>query len=247
MISKELWIKNIVDSLKQLASAEFQEKGWVRGEIHDYCSYIETICGLFDDSSFDEFIDNQAKKFGLTDDQIQKLDNLRKVVREFNRKHWDYEDPIIIIKDPEWLKIRQMANEALRSLGIEKYLDPSKAIFKESLLHRIMWISDSEDQAKSWIFQERDPKHNPFESVMRDFFDSCKVGDILSHPKEYELTDEQYRILVCLYNALKIYREKTKDTQDLRKILNDPEWHQIQQLAQEVLKVFAFKPWVLME
>lgn len=241
MISKEIWLKNITDSIKEIASAEFQEKGWVKGEIHDYCSYVETMCGLFDDSLFDEFIDKWAKQFGLMDEQIQKLDQLRQAIRKFDKRFGGYEDPAIIIKDSEWLKIRQIAKEVLKSLGMEKDLDPSKDVFKDALIFTVRDFANAKSQRRIWI-EERKRDTNPFEELVDKFLHSsaCKTQEIMEHYKAYAMTEGQKEILVRFYKSLKEYVTNLKDAKNLQTILDDPKWHEIQSLAMEVLKQFKF-------
>ena len=240
MTTKDVWIGNVVTFIKQIASAEFQEKGWVKNEIHDYCTFVETMCGLFDDSNFDDFIDEKAAEWGYSEEQIKKLDKLRCALNVFDAEHGCYEDPVIIVKDPDWLKIRELAKDALKSLGIEKYLDPSKSIFKESLLNRIYYLTDP-DVKERWCMQERGSEQL-FDEYMNSMFKKCKFSEVVAHYKDYEITDNQAQVLRKFYDVLKVYQAKNKDTQDFRKILADPEWHQIQALAGEVIQAFDYKP-----
>lgn len=240
MIPKELWLKNITDSIKEIASLEFQEKGWVRNEIHDYCTFVETACGFFQDDDIENFLNEYAKPFGLSDFQIKKIDQLRIAFDSYTNEHGCYEDPAIIIKDPEWIKIRGMAQEALKALGIERYLDPSKDILKSGLLYRIDDIADKKSQQRIWI-DERRPGYNPFQNIIKSFFETYKTKKILENYKDYEITDPQRESLAKLYDELERYRLKAEGEEDLEKILKDPEWHQIQDLAKEVMKAFDFK------
>jgi hypothetical protein len=236
------WFRNIIDTLKLIASAEFQEKGWVKGEVHDYCCFSETICGLYNDMCFEDFIDHDAKEFGLTTHQIEKLDQFRKALNAYLDKHGSYEDHEVIVRDPEWHKIRQLAKECLEALLVRKYLDPSKEIPKESLLSLISDFAFPKFQKRVWI-EERRPGKNPFREMMERFFHSnaCKTKEIIEQYKDYEVTEEQQRYLIKLYDTLKLYWEKNKDEEDLRKILDEPEWHQIQALSGEILKIFQWK------
>lgn len=240
MIPKELWLENITACLKQIASAEFQEKGWVKNEIHDYCTFVETMCGLFDDSNFEEFIDERAREFGLSDLQISKLDRIRNALNDYDAKHGSYEDPNIIVNDPEWHGIREMAKDALSSLGIVKYLDPSKSIFRNMLLYRIDDIRDRHTQKRVWLVERR-PSSSPFRELMEQFFKVAKAQEVIDNYKDYEITDEQHVLLTRLYKALLPYKEKHEHEENLQKILDDPDWHNIQEIAGEVLKAFAFK------
>ncbi len=241
MISKKRRIANIMSCLKQIASSEFQEKGWVKIEVHDYCSFAETLSKLFDDDYFEDFIDNEAKEFGLTDRQIKKLDQLRNSINAYVDKHGCYREPELIVKDPEWIKVRQLAKEALEVFHISNYLDPSKTIPKESLLSLISCFVSPIFQKRVWIEQRR-PNKNPFREWMNDFFYSTayKTNEIIEHFQDYDITEEQQKYLVKLYDTLKLYWEKKKDVEDLNEILQDPEWHQIQDLSAEVLKVLGW-------
>lgn len=237
---QEIWFKNIVEYLKQIASAEFQEKGWIRNEIHDYCTFVETMCGLFDDSNFQNFIDKYAKPFGLSGDQINKLDKIRNALNDYDAKHGCYEDPSIIVKDPEWLEIRKMAKDALNSLGITKYLDPSRSMFKDSLLYTIDDIRNKDSQERVWI-KERRPNDNPFQDLMDSFFSVAKAKMVIDNYKDYEINDDQSVLLKSLYDALYKYKEVHEKEENLQKILDDPEWQKIQSLAGEIVKAFDFK------
>lgn len=236
--SKDIRIENIIDCIKQIASEEFQEKGWVKNEIHDYCTFVETMCGLFDDANFEFFIENEAADLGYTKEQIEKLDRLRKALNEFDTKHGCYRDPVFIVRDSDWIKIRGMAREALKSLGIENYLDPSKEILKYILLNRIYSIADSSVQAR-WRLQEK--ALDEIEAIINDIFKTAKIEKIIDHYKDYEMAENQLQSLRQFYNALKAYQAKVMG-KDLKTIIEDPQWHQIQALAKEVVEIFDFKP-----
>jgi hypothetical protein len=237
---KDVWIGNVVQYLKQIASEEFQYKGWVNNEIHEYCTFVETCCGLFDDIDIEGFFEH-AKEFGFSDIQYDKIFDACKAFKDFSEKYSGYEDPLIIVKDPEFPKVRQLAQEALESMGITYYLDPSKQIFKDMLLSRIYWISDPEMQKRT-SFMETSAKTNPFEELMHGFFNTAKASTIILNHKDYEITDDQVIKLKDLYQLLEAYREKVIGKDDLQEILDDPKWHQIQALADDIVKLFDYKP-----
>ena len=114
--------------------------GWVKNEIHDYCTFVETCCRLFDDIDIAGFFEH-AKEFGFSDIQYDKIFDACKAFKDFSSKYVGYEDPIIIVNDPEFPKVRKLAREALESMGITHYLDPSKQIFRDMILYRIDSIS----------------------------------------------------------------------------------------------------------
>lgn len=242
MLSKEQWTNDIIQFLKQIASEEFQEKGWVKGEIHDYCRFASTICGLFELSDFDDFIDQYAAQFGLNEQQIMKLDMLRNALNDYITEHGCYQEPETVINDPEWIRIRKLAKEALESLHVGKYLDPAKALPKEALLSLISRFARSRFQQRAWV-EERRPGKNPFRIQMMNFFNSYvyKTQEIIDHYKDYEITAVQKNSLVAFYQILKSYWEKHYTEEDITKILKDPEWHHIQALAAELLITFQWK------
>lgn len=232
-------INDITDALKQIASSEFQEKGWIKGEVHDYCSFDETLSILYEGCWFEDFIDKESKSFGLSDHQIRILDQLRKAINAYVDKYGNSQVPEFVVNNPEWHKIRQLAKECLEAFHIYKYLDPSKKIPKESLLHLISYFVSPEFQERVW-FREKRPNENPFREWMEKFFFSSahKTKEIIEHFREYEITEEQQCYLIKLYEMMKLYWEKRRDEKDLQIIFQDPEWHQIQSFSAEVLKMF---------
>jgi hypothetical protein len=238
MTPKNLWIQNVVESLKQIASEEFQIKGWVKNEIHDYCTFLETKCGFLMDDDIEGFLEH-AKEFGLSDVQIKKIDAVRIAFEEYADIHWGFGDPVFIVKDPKWHSIRDLAKEALVSLGITRYLDPSKSILKDSLLTYIMWLSKPFERS----LKEADANTaqlNHFEYLRNCFFGS-KVENIIANYKDYEISDDQVKKLKELYEYFKNYQEKDRDKHDYKKILDDSEWDHIQNLAKEVVALFNYK------
>lgn len=237
-------LKNIIRSLKEIASEEYQDKGWVRGEIHEYCTFTETIARFLNEGMLETFIREEAQQYGLSEKQIKELDQLRREIEAYIDQHIYYEDPCIILHDSEWHKIRENAKSVLKSLGIENYLDPSKAVLKQALLYRIYKLARPDFQEKVWVI-ERNPQFNPFDELMRDFFETCHSAEIIRNFEEYEISKKQQEVLVQLYQALKNYCEQLDDPEDIKNIVKDPKWQQIQKLSQEVLEVFNFDPWVL--
>ena len=240
MIPKDVWINNIVNVLKELASEEYQIKGWVKNEIHDYCTYDKTEGRFLYDSDIEGFF-KHAKEFGFSDDQITKIDAVRKAFETFSDEYSGYEDPIIIISDPQWHEIRKLAKKALDSLGITHYLDPSKSIFKDSLLLRLFWFSDPQHQLEFWITKKQ-PNSNPFQEAVSDFFTKFRLDEIIKNYRDYELTDDQVYKLKAFCKNLDAYQKKNQNEQDIQKILKDSEWHHIQELAKELVTLFNYKP-----
>ena len=238
-----MWLTKIVSSLQEIASAEFQEKAWVKGEVHDYCTFVETICRLYDDACFSDFIGHYAEGLGFDNYQIDKFDKLRKALDNYVNKHSCYENPDTIVHDPEWHKIRQLSKSILDALNIRNYLDPSRSIPKNAMLGLIKNISSPEWQERVWI-TERRPDANPFREWVENLLYSSdyKTKEIIDHFEDYWLSEKQRDYLSKLYDMLKSYWDKHQNEEDLSKIISDSEWHKIQSFAQEVLKIFDWHP-----
>lgn len=240
MLSKKVWLENIVDPLKEIASAEFQEEGWVRGEIYDSCSFADTISRLFDDGCLDDFVNKHAKELGFSDEQIQKLDEIYTALSHYTDKNGCYKDPLLIINDPEWLKIRVIAQDALRALHVEKYLDPSKQVLRDSLLYAVDNIANL-DLQMLFRFQDADAEKNLITDLVENFFGVAKAAQIIANHKDYELTEDQCRALEPFYQALLTYKNMKYKPGDLERIVSSHEWQQTQNLARKVLRTFNFK------
>ncbi len=126
MIPKNIWINSIIESLKEIASEEYQVKGWVKNEINACCTFVETCYRPFDDIDIAGFFEH-AKEFGFSDIRYNMVFDACKAFKDFSNKYTDYEDSLIIFNDLELQGVRKLANEALWALGISHYLHPSKA------------------------------------------------------------------------------------------------------------------------
>lgn len=105
-------IENIYRMVIELSDLNLQRKLWLN-ENNDtglISSYIELMCSLFDDFSFDDFIDNRASKIGLSNSVIFELNKLRELLNNYTEKDLDEE----IIDDPEWGNVVEQAKTVIR-------------------------------------------------------------------------------------------------------------------------------------
>lgn len=101
-------IENIYRLIIQLANLSLQRKLWLN-ENNDtglISSFFELMSSLFDDFSFDAFVDNGAEKIGFPNSLIIELKKLRELLNIYVEKKSDEE----IINDPGWKKIVKQAN-----------------------------------------------------------------------------------------------------------------------------------------
>jgi hypothetical protein len=107
-------IKNIHSDLIELSSIELQKSYWLGNDPEYISSYVELMCRLFDDSSFENFISN-GEKFGLNKHQINLLSELSDSLNSYKERVTDQE----IIADPEWNKISEKAKLVLTKIDFE--------------------------------------------------------------------------------------------------------------------------------
>ena len=110
-----------------------------------------------------------------------------------------------------------------------------KQILK-SVLDVIKGISDKDYQRRVWINNEG-PEWDDFVETVCNFFGD---GDeILEHYQDFELTEDQYRILKIFRDNFRIFSKKN-DFPEL--FIDTLEWDEITKMAKEVLKVFNYQP-----
>lgn len=100
-------IENIYRMIVELSDLRLQRKLWLneKNDTGEISSYTELMCSLFDDFSFNDFIDNEVSKIGLSDSAIFELNKLKEMLDNYKEKESDEE----IINDPEWKKIVEQA------------------------------------------------------------------------------------------------------------------------------------------
>jgi hypothetical protein len=111
MIEKSLWIKNIYMPISEIADANYQHRAWILGEVHDYCSFQDTICRLYEDACFEDFLDNQIVNWNFPPDLVAKLRKFKKNLDHYVDENSTWIEEIKVINDPEWHKISLAAKE----------------------------------------------------------------------------------------------------------------------------------------
>jgi len=119
MIGKEDWLNAIEEFLEELSDEEFQRRVWVRGEGPEVSSHTEFMCGLFDDYSFDSFLDESWSEFGFSQNLHDQLQKIRTQLNQYLEQHPLLEDAAIV-DDPSWREISQMGAIALKRLKAER-------------------------------------------------------------------------------------------------------------------------------
>lgn len=115
----DVWISYILETLRDLASRERQQKLWFWDghppmPTESSCP-SEMMCWL-GDNRFEEFLNDPS--IYLTDQQKELGHLLLKQLRRYGHKA--YQGPYVVIDDPEWCKIRETAGQLLESLEAVK-------------------------------------------------------------------------------------------------------------------------------
>jgi hypothetical protein len=103
-------LNNIYSDIFELSSIEQQKQYWLGNDSKNISSYVEVMSRLFDDNNFDGFIDNIAQNHGFDQHFIFELDQLRKLLNEYEEKESDSE----IINDPKWKPIVIQAKKIIK-------------------------------------------------------------------------------------------------------------------------------------
>lgn len=114
-------IKNIYRCIKELSDLNLQKKLWLN-ENNDtglISSYSELLSSLYDDFDFDDFVDIDAEKVGLSDKVILEMKKLRILLDNYVEKEND-ED---IIRDINWHKVTKQAEKVIKIWNGDKSMD----------------------------------------------------------------------------------------------------------------------------
>lgn len=174
MIKKNLWIRNILACVREIANRDYQERAWLRNEVYAPCSFEEMMCGLFDDCFISEFINEKADEFGLSFEQKTALSDLVNALDKYDDNPEIYfssppleVDESKILLDPEWYKIRKMAQKVLSAFGKIKYEPEDKEWWLQFILHSISTYSDVEQQRRMWIDKSKVFWSTPLDMYVR--------------------------------------------------------------------------------
>ncbi len=113
MMPFKVWTHNIVQCLRTLASQDFQERVWLKGEGPEFSSYEEEMCRFFDDNTIHLYVDvlKERKAYEAVEcieSLMAKLDGLSETLPD---RH-----PETILRRSEWPDIRANAGRLIDCL-----------------------------------------------------------------------------------------------------------------------------------
>lgn len=102
---------NIYKEIKELSSTDLQTKYWFEGNPGPISSFIELYNRLFDDDSFDLFVDSEVYVLNPPKSFIRELEIIRDKLNMYNEGNLTQRQ---IIKDPKWLEIVAQAKQVIQ-------------------------------------------------------------------------------------------------------------------------------------
>ena len=107
MISRELWLANLVNDARALADKQHQEKRWSAPDAKPWENPGELLCAVFDDHLLNEFIAEHSPSFSAQ--QLEAATTFKSALvrhRALSPKKLIAEDVLV---DPEWQLVRHAA------------------------------------------------------------------------------------------------------------------------------------------
>jgi len=101
--------------------------------------------------------------------------------------------------------------------------------FKNLFLPSLKGLFDVEWQKKGWRGLDKPDKYPGFDEVTMNFSEISEV--VLSSPRGYNLSKGKEDKLRQLNDMIDTYDCSKNRSNDEREIINDPKWHEIQEVA----------------
>lgn len=119
------WLDSLCDTIGSFADIEYQRRVWVRGEGPEIDSFVEAMCRLYDDLSFEEILEEATTGKRLGPNQLVALQNFKVALRTFDRANREITgSPSVrdasIVNHPQWPNVCQQAAVALAALTDRK-------------------------------------------------------------------------------------------------------------------------------
>lgn len=112
MMDRDTWLRRILDSTRDLADVDYQERVWVRGEGPEVDSSTEAVCRLVDDYDLPSFIAEAAEKAWISNEQLAALRKLEVALARYAAGDQSG-DEAVRIASPKWQKVRALAEATL--------------------------------------------------------------------------------------------------------------------------------------
>lgn len=117
--------KKVIEGLQELADESYQRRVWLGASCTEMSSFVEAVCGLFDDSGLSAEMDREKKHilFSISVDKV--LRQLDYVINHTSQE-FDRLPPAVMIGHPKMQEIRQLSAIVLAKLKEEGFLGDEK-------------------------------------------------------------------------------------------------------------------------
>lgn len=108
----EQWTEQVLTVVRKIADRAYQQNAWFAGG-GVISSPEELVCGLFDDSMYDEFL--SSPDVVLTPAQRQLGEQLKLRLNHYIESMGDVVDPADVIDSEAWIDVRNAAGRFLNT------------------------------------------------------------------------------------------------------------------------------------
>ena len=117
MMDRETWLERILEAIRDLGDASFQERVWVRGEGPEVDSSTEAIERLLDDYDLAGFLSAGRHKRWLSNERLASLQAFEAAINDYIARDDDRTTDAVRITTPEWLELQQLARRTLQDFA----------------------------------------------------------------------------------------------------------------------------------
>jgi hypothetical protein len=117
MMDKDSWLERILEAIRDLGDASYQERVWVRGAGPEADSSTEAISALLDDYDLAGFLSACRREHWLSNDQLSALQTFETRISDYLARDDDRTSDAVRTATPEWLALQKLARRTLRALS----------------------------------------------------------------------------------------------------------------------------------
>jgi hypothetical protein len=117
MMDRDTWLERILEVMRALGDAPYQERVWVRGEGPEVDSSAEAISALLDDYDLAGLLSASRRKRWLSKDQLSTLQAFETAVSDCLTRDDDRTSDSVRIATPECLALQQLARRTLEAFA----------------------------------------------------------------------------------------------------------------------------------
>ena len=107
------WRRNWLDAITYFADIETQRKRWLDpAETNPHWTFVEIMCGYFDDCSLDLGYQHWIDKGHLTEEEAEAVEHFHAIANTYEAPNGDNYDNQAVLNDPKWYWVCEAARDA---------------------------------------------------------------------------------------------------------------------------------------